>query len=99
MASARLKISEEAMDAAKSSYDDCVEKMKQLRKILKKAVEEIRSGWDSDGGKAFFKKFDDEWYKNFNDYIAVMEHMSENIQKAKNKYQPLFEEADKLELR
>ena len=91
MASARLKISEEAMDAAKSSYDDCVEKMKQLRKNLKKAVEEIRSGWDSDGGK--------EWYKNFNDYIAVMEHMSENIQKAKNKYQPLFEEADKLELR
>ena len=90
MASARLKISEEAMDAAKSSYDDCVEKMKQLRKNLKKAVEEIRSGWDSDGGKA---------YKNFNDYIAVMEHMSENIQKAKNKYQPLFEEADKLKLK
>lgn len=55
MASARLKISEEAMDAAKSSYDDCVEKMKQLRKNLKKAVEEIRSGWDSDGGKAFLK--------------------------------------------
>ena len=99
MASARLKISEEAMDAAKSSYDDCVEKMKQLRKNLKKAVEEIRSGWDSDGGEAFFVKFDDEWYKNFNDYIAVMEHMSENIQKAKNKYQPLFEEADKLKLR
>lgn len=99
MASAPLKISEEAMDTAKSGYDRCAEKMKSLRDDLKSAVDEIRSGWDSDGGKAFFEKFDDEWYKNFNDYIAVIEHMSNNMQKSKSKYQPLFDEADKLNLK
>lgn len=99
MASAPLKISEEAMDTAESGYDRCAEKMKSLRDDLKSAVDEIRSGWDSDGGKAFFEKFDDEWYKNFNDYIAVIEHMSDNMQKSKSKYQPLFDEADKLNLK
>lgn len=98
MASTPLKISEEAMESAKSGYDSCGERMKSLRDTLKSAVDEIRIGWDSDGGKAFFKKFDDEWYKNFNDYIAVIEHMSENMTKSKSKYQPLFAEADKLNL-
>ncbi len=99
MASTPLKISEEAMETAKSGYNDCASRMKSLRNTLKNAVDDIRSGWDSDGGKAFFEKFDDEWYKNYNDYIAVIEHMSENLAKSKSKYQPLFSEADKLNLK
>lgn len=93
-----LIISEEAMQIAKTGYDDCAERMKTLRNTLKNAVDEIRSGWDSEAGKAFFEKFDDEWLKNFDDYIAVIKHMSDNMTKAKNKYSPLFEEADKINL-
>ena len=99
MASTLFKISEEAMETAKSGYDSCAKRMKQLRGVLKTAVDEIRTCWDSDGGKAFFEKFDDEWDKNFNDYIAVIEHMSENMTKSKSKYQPLFDEADKINLK
>lgn len=99
MASTPLKISQEAMETAKTGYDGCATRMKSLRDTLKNSVDDIRSGWDSDGGKAFFAKFDDEWYKNFNDYIAVIEHMSENMTKSKSKYQPLFDEADKLNLK
>ena len=62
------------------------------------AVDDIRSGWKSDAGDAFFKKFDDEWKKNFDDYINVINHMSSNMQIAKNKYQAVFDEADKLKL-
>lgn len=99
MASNMLKINEEAMEAAKSGYNDCATRMRSLRDALKKSVDEIRTGWNSEGGKAFFEKFDDQWYKNFNDYIDVIEHMSENMTISKNKYQPLFDEADKLNLK
>lgn len=99
MESTLLIISEEAMETAKSGYNDCAARMKTLRDTLKNAVDDIRSEWDSDGGKAFFKKFDDEWYKNFNDYIAVVEHMSENMTKSKSKYRPIFDEADKINLK
>lgn len=99
MASNLLMINEEAMETAKSSYDSCALRMKTLRDNLKTAVDDIRTGWDSDGGKAFFEKFDNQWYKNFNDYIAVIEHMSDSMAKSKSKYQPLFEEADKISIK
>lgn len=99
MASNMLKINEEAMETAKSGYNDCATRMRTLRDTLKQSVDEIRTGWNSEGGKAFFKKFDDQWYKNFNDYIDVIEHMSDNMTISKNKYQPLFDEADKLNLK
>ena len=96
---ALLKIDKEAMKTAKRGYDDCVQRMTELQNTLKTAVDEIRSGWKSDGGKAFFEKFDDQWYKNFSDYIAVIGHMSDNMDIANQKYQEIFDEADKISLK
>ena len=93
-----LIISEEAMDTAKKGYDDCAARMKELRNRMSDAVDEIRGAWDSDAGKAFFEKFDDEWLSNFDDYINVIKHMSDNMTTAKNKYSPLFDEADNIKL-
>ena len=93
-----LIVSEEAMQQAKTNYDDCAARMKSLRNKLSATVDEIRGAWDSDAGKAFFKKFDDEWLKNFDDYTNVIKHMSDNITKAERKYSPLFDEADKIKL-
>lgn len=93
-----LKIDQDAMQSAKKEYDNCVTRMTSLRDNLKIAVDDIRAGWKSDGGKAFFEKFDDQWYKNFNDYIAVIGHMSDNMDRANGKYQEIFEYADKLSL-
>lgn len=93
-----LIVSEEAMETARTGYLDCASRMTTLRDTLKTAVEDIRSGWKSDAGTAFFEKFDDEWLKNFNDYIAVIEHMGDNMSDAQKKYRPLFEDADKINL-
>lgn len=95
---ASFKVSEEAMINAGNEYSDYADRMETLQKTLKTAVEEIRGGWDSDGGKAFFEKFDDEWYKNFTDYINVIRHMASNVNNAKTKYEPLFEYAEKMKL-
>lgn len=96
MASSTLKISQEAMETARSNYSDCVSRMTTLRNNLQTAVDNIKSDWQTEAGKVFFQKFNDEWYKNFNDYIDVIDHMSDNMQKSKNKYQVIFDEADKL---
>ncbi len=99
MAANNLKVSQEALDSAKSGYDDCVERMTKLRNNLQNAVDGIRSGWQSEGGEAFFEKFDNQWVKNFNDYIDVIEHMKENMKTSQNKYQTVFDEANKLGIR
>lgn len=94
----QLMLNEEAMSTAQKQYADQAVRMKTLRDTLKTAVDDIRSGWQSNGGTEFFNKFDDEWYKNFNDYIAVIEHMSENMTNSNNKYQEVYTAANKIKL-
>lgn len=93
-----LYLDKEALETAKNQYTNCAERMKTLKSTLESAVEGLRDGWKSDAGDAFFKKYDDEWVKNFTDYINVIEHMSSNMLIAKNKYQEVFDEADKIKL-
>lgn len=93
-----LYLDKDALDTAKSNYSTYAQDMQSLKTNLESAVNEIRSGWITDAGDAFFKKFDDEWKKNFDDYINVIEHMSSNMQIAKDKYQAVFDEADNLNL-
>lgn len=93
-----LVISEEAMENAQREYDECAQRMRTLKTKLQNAVSDVRAGWDTEAGKAFFSKFDDEWCKHLSDYIAVIEHMSGNMKDSLQKYRPLFEDADKINL-
>lgn len=49
--------------------------------------------------RGLFEKFDNQWVKNFNDYIDVIGHMSDNMKISQNKYQTVFDEANKLSIR
>ena len=93
-----LYLDREALETAQNNYSSYAQRMKSLMEKLVKAMEEVRGGWDSDAGKAFFEKFDDEWKKNFDDYTKVVEHMADNMNVAKNKYQAIFDQADKLKV-
>lgn len=93
-----LYLDKDALETAKTKYSSYAQDMSALKTKLETAVDDIRNGWKSDAGNAFFTKFDDEWKKNFDDYINVINHMSSNMQIAKNKYQAIFDEADKLNL-
>lgn len=93
-----LYLDRDALETAKSEYSSYAQQMSDLKDKLVGAVDDIRDGWKSDAGDAFFTKFDDEWKKNFDDYINVINHMSSNMEIAQNKYQAVFDEADKLNL-
>lgn len=93
-----LVVNQEELLEAHKKYLDCAQRMTTLRDELKKAVEGLRGGWKSEGGDAFFEKFDDQWLTNFDDYIAVINHMGELLKSAEGSYRPLFTEAERLKL-
>jgi WXG100 family type VII secretion target len=71
-----LYLDKDALDSAKNSYSTYASDMSALKTKLETAVDDIRNGWKSDAGDVFFTKFDDEWKKNFDDYINVINHKS-----------------------
>ncbi|WFR59082.1 WXG100 family type VII secretion target [Anaerocolumna sp. AGMB13025] len=93
-----LKVNEEALKKAKVTYQEQSQRMRALKSKLSTAVDGIKDGWDSKAGDAFFKKYDNEWVQNITDYIDVIQHMSDNMQIADNKYQTVFDTADKIKL-
>lgn len=93
-----LKFDLDAMKGAETSYRDYATRMNAVKTNLRQAIDAVRSDWDTDAGTAFFKKFDDEWEKNVTDYIAVIQHMSENMRIANSNYTSVWEEAKALNL-
>lgn len=94
-----LYIDEDALAKAHTDYSDQASRMTTLKDTLTKSIDEIRSGWQSNGGTEFFKKYDDEWLKNLKDYIDVIHHMAENMDHSIKKYDEIFDVADQIRLR
>ena len=94
-----LKINEESLKKAKTTYHDQAQRMRDLKTKLSTAVDGIKEGWNSKAGDEFFNKYDEEWEKNITDYIDVIQHMSDNMKIADNKYQTVFDTAEDIKLR
>jgi WXG100 family type VII secretion target len=90
--------SEEALKKARDIYNEQAQEMRNLKAKLTAAVDDIREGWNSSAGDEFFKKYDEQWIVNINDYIDVIQHMSDNMDIANNKYQTVYDYAEKIKL-
>ena len=93
-----LKFDNETLESTRKKYVQYSDDMRALRDTLKDSVDAIRESWKSEAGNEFFEKFEFEWLKCFNDYIKVIDHMASNMVIAKDKYQVVFDEAEKLNL-
>lgn len=93
-----LMFSEEALKKARDIYSDQAQNMRDLKTKLTTAVDDIKKGWNSTAGDEFFKKYDSEWIINIDNYIAVIQHMSDNMDIANNKYQTVYNDAEKVKL-
>lgn len=93
-----LRIDKDVLQSASNDYVNYAKNMASLKRKMDKAVSDIRQGWKSNAGDEFFKKYDEQWVKNLDDYTIVIEHMAKNMIIAKNCYQPLFDEAEQLRL-
>lgn len=93
-----LMFSEEALKKARDIYSDQAQEMRNLKAKLTTTVNDIREGWNTSAGDEFFKKYDDQWMKNITDYIDVIQHMSDNMDIANNKYQTVYDYAEKIKV-
>lgn len=93
-----LKINADSLEKTKMTYQEQAQRMIDLKAKLSAAVDDIKDGWDTKAGDAFFKKYGNEWEKNITEYIEVIQHMSNNMQIADSKYQTVFDTAQKIKL-
>jgi WXG100 family type VII secretion target len=93
-----LVVNDEIMKVTQEKYEELATAMEELKRDLTEAMNNIRAGWDSGAGDAFFAKYDDEWLRAVSDYTDVLRHMADNIKMAKNKYQEVFDCADGVKL-
>ncbi|WOO37830.1 WXG100 family type VII secretion target [Anaerocolumna sp. AGMB13020] len=93
-----LKINEEMLNRTKLTYQEQAQRMIDLKAKLSVAVEDIKDGWDTQAGDAFFEKYGTEWEKNISTYIEVIQIMSRNMQIADSKYQSVYETAQRISL-
>lgn len=93
-----LKINTDSLKKSRATYQEQAQRMTDLKVKLAAVVDEIKAGWDTKAGDAFFEKYNTEWEKNITDYIEVIQHMSNNMQIADSKYQTVFDTAQKIKV-
>lgn len=89
-----LMMDEEAfLQASKDMGIKCSE-LGQFRKDLTVSFAQLKKDWDSDAGKKFFERFENDLLNNLDKYALVFEHMSKNLSTASQKYEEVFRAAD-----
>lgn len=68
--------------------------MERLRADIKCSFEQLRKEWDSEAGRLFFEKFEEDLLKNLDRYVIVFEYMSQNLLTASQKYEEVFRAVD-----
>jgi len=68
--------------------------MEELRRDIESSFEQLRKEWDSEAGRLFFEKFEEDLLKNLERYVIVFEYMSQNLLTASQKYEEVFRAVD-----
>ena len=66
----------------------------RLKGEIEASFTQLKVEWDSEAGKLFFQKFEDDLIKNLERYATVFEYMSKNLSTASQKYDEVFRAAD-----
>lgn len=68
--------------------------MEKLKTDIEASFEQLRKDWDSEAGKLFFAKFEDDLIQNLDRYITVFDYMNKNLLTASRKYDEVFRAVD-----
>lgn len=85
------------MDGSKKLLADR-DRMEQLETEISASFQQLRQEWDSEAGRMFFEKFENDLLKNLKQYVAVFEHMSRNLSAASQKYEEIFKAVETVAL-
>jgi len=96
---AYLKYDTEKMQNVKTTYNDCVTSMNDLKSQMQGIVDDVRDAWKTEAGDAFFEKYDNEWLKGFTQYTEVLSHMAQNLDLASGRYSEVTEVFNALKIK
>jgi hypothetical protein len=93
---ADLYLDQNAFDTAKRDLSRYIgsDGLEGLVIKIKASFEQLRIDWDSDAGKKFFEKFENDLINNLNRYDIVFRHINENLSTASGKYEEVFKLAE-----
>lgn len=91
-----LKYNTDLIQQVVRIYDESVSSMDSMLKDMDNMVDDLRQGWKSEAGQAFFDKYNDDWLNGFVQYQEVLLHMSKNLGIANREYQSVTEKAKDL---
>jgi|LSQX01.2.fsa_nt_gb WXG100 family type VII secretion target len=91
-----LMLDQDAFATAKDKYSELANRMEALKVSLQNAVESVEDGWKSNAGDEFFRKFNDDWMTNIENYIEVIRYMSSNIDESNRKYGEVYTAANNV---
>lgn len=89
-----LLLNQEAFAQASRELKKERENLEILRANIVESLAQLELDWDSDAGKQFFLRFQEDLIKNLDRYIIVFEYMSQNLSTASQKYEEVFRAAD-----
>lgn len=89
-----LLLDKDAFTQASKELKTKCEELKTLRSNILASFDQLRRDWDSDAGKQFFARFENDLLKNLDEYSKVFEYMSQNLSTASQKYEEVFRTAD-----
>lgn len=81
------KLSEAAIKMTQIASD-----MTDLKKQIQGLLENMKSGYNTPAGRKFQEVCSTGLLQLFDDQIAVINHVAENLNTAKNEYQSVFDE-------
>lgn len=94
-----LKVDTDAIQTAITEYESIYQDIDTLKKDLKDIIQDLKTKyWQSAGGEAFFKKYDDGWVKNVDTYLKVLEFLKTELSSAKGEYEALITRANQLDI-
>lgn len=87
-----IVLDESAFNKASSDFDTLGSDLKKLRDEIEDMLEELKEGFDTPAGRKFINSCKKNLIEPLDQQKLVIEHVSQNIRTAKDKYSSVFED-------
>lgn len=95
-----FKVDTEAISNSIVKYQTEIDNINKIKENLNTCIQKLRDeGWNSKAGDKFMNSFDDNWSKNVDKYLLLIEHLKQNLSEAGMEFSKLESEAQKLTIK
>ena len=94
---AKLKVDIDVLENTIKTYDTEISNLQHAREAIKRSLAMLKSsGWNSHASKAWFSLLDDEWIKNVDYQIRVLDRLKGNLVTVRDEYVSVYNEQEAL---